>query len=119
MRASVVVPVYKGGSLSEAPNSLLVKWLKSQNILACCQNQSGPGLIESRELILFLFIAAVPIIHITGYIELTSSSSYSLNAIQVVLIGISYCFPPVAMWTKVRGIKTVWGLPFPWRMTRR
>ena len=65
MRASVVVPVYKGGSLSEAPNSLLVKWLKSQDILACCQNQSGPGLIESRELILFLFIATVPIILIT------------------------------------------------------
>ncbi len=77
MRASVVVPVYKRGSLSEAPNSLLVKWLKSQNILSCCQNQSGLGLVESRELIFFLIIIIVPIILIAGYIELASSSSYS------------------------------------------
>ena len=30
-----------------------MKWLKSRNILSCSQNQSGPGLIESRELIPF------------------------------------------------------------------
>src|SRR5258708_7758388 len=44
---------FKGGLLSEAPHRQLVKWLKSRNILSCSQNQSGPGLIESRELIPF------------------------------------------------------------------
>src|SRR5260370_15403615 len=35
------------------------------------------------------------------------------DAIQLVLICIGNHFPSATMWTKIRGIKMVWGLPIP------